>query len=139
MTRRPRRGRGAGERSLAQRPLPLAPPPETWGRFDSPPHPPNDSQGRGCGPSPLPTPKGNDVGRPRVNMRGLDSPSGIDRVARSEAERAGLEIKSLRRPPTKAAPKLPNAGKHNHCSLRLRRTRWETLSLQGHRFARPPF
>ena len=34
MTRRPRRGRGEGERSLAQRPLPLAPPPETWGRFD---------------------------------------------------------------------------------------------------------
>ena len=38
---------------MAQRHLPLRPPPETWGRFDFAPTPPNDTKGRGCGPSPL--------------------------------------------------------------------------------------
>ena len=43
---------------MAQRPLPLRPLPETWGRFDFAPTPPNDSKGRGCGPSPLDSPPG---------------------------------------------------------------------------------
>ena len=47
-----------GEMSLAQRHLPLRPLPETWGRFDLAPTPPNDTKGRGCGPSPLDSPPG---------------------------------------------------------------------------------
>ena len=39
-----------GEMSLAQRHLPLRPPPETWGRFDFAPTPPNDTKEGGCGP-----------------------------------------------------------------------------------------
>ena len=41
--------------SLAQRHLPLKPPPETWGRFDLAPTPPNDTKEGACGPPPLDT------------------------------------------------------------------------------------
>ena len=56
----PRGHWGQGERPLAQRPLPLAPPPETWGRFDPAPTPPNDTKRRGRGPSPLDFPPRSD-------------------------------------------------------------------------------
>ena len=45
---------------MAQRSLPLRPPPETWGDATVP-HTPSGTKGRGCGPSPLETPPG--VGR----------------------------------------------------------------------------
>ena len=46
----PHRDGEKGERSLAQRPLPLRPPPETWGRFDSPPHPLTTQRGGAAAP-----------------------------------------------------------------------------------------
>ena len=46
-------------------------------------------------------------------------------VVRSEAERAGPEVCQIRRPPTKEAPKPPNAGKHFPGFPRVRRTRYK--------------
>ena len=39
----------------------------------------------------------------------------------------------------KAAPTLPNAGKHYLCFRRLKRTRHKTFPLRGYRLARPPY
>ena len=95
------RDRGAGSatpegdrgRTLLKRALPLRPPPETWGRFDFAPTPPNDIKGRGCGPSPLDSPPG-DKERQRVAKRN----------ARGQKDRPFVN-----HPESK--PAFPNAGK----------------------------
>ena len=51
-----RRGTFTRGRCLLQKDTSPKPPPETWGRSDFAPTPPNGTMGRGCGPSPLDSP-----------------------------------------------------------------------------------
>ena len=87
----------------ALRLFPRSPRREMWGRFDSPQHPPT-TRPRGPRPPYSPPPKGKGVGRPRVNIRGLDFiPRGNANSALAPlcagVAAAGREGQTFRQPP----------------------------------------
>ena len=85
---------------MAQRYLPLRPPPETWGTPPSP-IPPLGTKGRDCGPSPL------------------ETPPGVGRGSGSEKRSRGCPLCS----PTSAFP--PDAGTHlGHLRIFSATGRW---------------
>ena len=96
--------RGKGKESLAQSPLSLRPPPETW-RTPPVPHTPSWHKGAGLRSLPFGNPSQGDGGRGQ-GPSPLETPPGVGRGSGSEKRSRGCPLCS----PTSAIP--PDAGTH---------------------------